>query len=303
MNCPRVSVIILNWNGLADTVECLRSLQEITYPNYNVIVVDNASGGDDVNTLKKTFGDYIEVIRNDRNYGFAAGNNVGIRYALDHGASYVFLLNNDTVVDPLFLGELIDVAEADTGIGIVCPMIYCYYQPDQVWFGGASKIDLWKGTCKEVQAHDSDQPVIESAFAAGTAMLIRREVLERIGPLDERFFFGVEDVDYSIHARREGFRIAVAARARILHKVSSSRGNVAGAGIGYHYRGWQIMRRKYLSTGGYVLSSFYALARATFSSFLLLLHYMRHADCHGITTLLRKMAQSLKGTIWGIFGK
>src|SRR4030042_2187559 len=124
---PKVSIIILNWNGLEDTIECLNSLKKITYPNYKVILVDNGSKGNDARVLREKFGDYIHLIENDRNYGYAKGVNIGIRYALANSASeYILLLNNDTVVAPDFLNQLVKLAESDSSVGIVGPKTYYY---------------------------------------------------------------------------------------------------------------------------------------------------------------------------------
>jgi len=119
MSPPKVCIIVLNWNGLSDTVECLESLRKLGYSNYGVIVVDNASKGDDVEVLKQRYGGYVYLIKNDRNYGFAEGNNIGIRYALGNlKPDYYFLLNNDTVVAPDVLDELVAVGERDDRIGV-----------------------------------------------------------------------------------------------------------------------------------------------------------------------------------------
>jgi hypothetical protein len=134
---PKVSIIVLNWNGLEDTIECLESLRKITYPNYGVIVVDNGSEGNDVEVLKEKFGDYIHIIENDRNYGTAEGYNIGMRHAFESLASeYILLLNNDTVVDADFLIELVTVAERNGHIGMVGPVIYDYYDPTRVRSAG-----------------------------------------------------------------------------------------------------------------------------------------------------------------------
>ena len=113
MDYPKVSIIVLNWNGLDDTIECLESLRDVTYPNYRVIVVDNGSAGDDVRILRERFEECAHIIANDRNYGFAEGNNIGMRYALDSfDPTYLLLLNNDTVVAPDFLDKLFKVADS-----------------------------------------------------------------------------------------------------------------------------------------------------------------------------------------------
>ena len=120
----KVSIIILNWNGLDHTVDCLQSLKKITYQNYNIIVVDNGSKGNDAEILKRKFGEYVHIIENDKNYGFAGGCNIGIRYALrNSGPDYILLLNNNTTVAPDFLAEMVSVAESNPSFGIAGPKI------------------------------------------------------------------------------------------------------------------------------------------------------------------------------------
>ena len=300
---PHVSIIVLNWNGLKDTIECLESLRKVTYPNYEVTVVDNASEGNDVEVLREKFAGYVHVIQNDKNYGFAAGNNIGIRHALQQDPGYVLLLNNDTAVDPGFLEELVGVAVANTKLGILCPKIYWYHQPDDVWFEGGFKVNLWRGTCTRNRRLDFSQPIIPSEVATGAAMLIRRETIEKIGLLPEDHFFGVEDFDYSLHALREGLSIAVATKAKVWHKGSQSGSTMGAVRMGYYYKGWQIMRHKYLSTSAYLLATVYGLAWAVIDALRLLSGYVIHGDCRQITTLLSKAAAALKGVIQGSFSR
>lgn len=300
MNYPKVCIIILNWNGLEDTIECLESLKKITYPNYEVIVVDNGSEGDDVEVLRERYRDYIHIIQNEKNYGFARGNNVGIRYAMDKGTDYVLLLNNDTAVVLDFLDEMVKVAQSDERIGIVCPKIYQYAQPQKVLFDGGAKVSLWWGTVTGGPRPDDERPVVETEFATGAAVLIRRTLAE-ISLLPEEYFFGVEDVDYSVQALRHNFRIVVARRATVLHKVSrTATASMDVTDIGEHgYMGWQILRRKYLSTPGYVLSTPCVLARQVFVALAILLRIIRRRDFHEISVFFRKVAAALKGTVKG----
>jgi len=300
---PHVSIVILNWNGLKDTIECLESLQKVTYPNYEVTVVDNASEGNDVKVLREKFAGYVHVIENDKNYGFAKGNNIGIRHALQESPGYVLLLNNDTAVDPGFLDELVTAAEADKRIGIVCPVVYWYHQPDQLWFSGKRKVHLFRGTITPDRRMDESQPVVDTEFATGAAMLIRREAIQKIGLLPEYYFFGMEDLDYSLQALRNGFRIAVVAKANVYHKGSQSVGGLAAARIGYSFRGWQIVRRKYLSTAGYLLATVYGLAWAGMQFSTVLFGYVCRGDRRGVFVVLQKTAQAIKGTIQGSFSK
>jgi len=302
MDQPKVSIIILNWNGLEDTIECLESLKKVTYPNYEIIVVDNGSEGDDVKVLRERYRDCIHIIQNEKNYGFARGNNVGIRYALDKGVDYVLLLNNDTVVAPDFLDEMVRVAQSDERIGIVCPKMYRYSQPEKVCFDGGARIHLLWGTVTEGLRPDDERAVVDTEFAIGTAMLIRRKTLEQIGLLPEEYFFGMEDWDYSLNALRNKFRLVVARRATVWHKVASTAGATMGRPwLAYqNYKNWQIMCRKYHSPPGQVLSTLCVLARAAFMSSITLLHYIWHRDFHNAGMFVRSMREALRGLLAGL---
>ena len=231
MSSSRVCIVILNWNGLADTQECLRSLQRLTYPNREVILVDNASTGDDVPQLQREFGNSIRIVRNEKNYGFAAGNNAGIRYALDHSSlDYVFLLNNDTVVAPDFLDELVRAAEANPNAGILGPKIYYYDfdgRKDVIWAAGG-RIRWWHPWFYHTtgQGHD-DLPKYQKLRAvpwiSGAAIMIKLQVLEQISLLNAEYFLGGEDVEYCLKARAHGFKCLYVPAARIWHKVGRSR--------------------------------------------------------------------------------
>jgi len=223
--CPRVSVIVLNWNGLEDTIECLESLKKTDYPNYEVLVVDNASPGDDAEALNAKYAGYIHVMANDRNYGFSEGNNIGIRYALDKQSDYVFLLNNDTVVDPGFLSALVVVAEGENRAGILGGKIYYYSSPNRLQSVGGKihwRLGLFRdyGGQEDVGQYDR---VAERDFVYATAMLIKREVIERIGFLDSSLFFGMEDYDYCARAAKAGFRVMYVPGAKVWHKQGASR--------------------------------------------------------------------------------
>jgi GT2 family glycosyltransferase len=221
---PRVSIVVLNWNCRDDTIECLHSLTGLTYPDYETIVVDNGSTDGSPEAIREAFPE-VELLTNPDNLGFAGGNNVGIRQALSGEAAYVFVLNNDTVVDPALLDELVATAEADSRIGVVGPKIYYYDQRDRLWYAGAREQWLRRIPATvgldELDRGQHDQ-LRETAFVYGTAMLIRRQVLEQIGLLDEEFFAYHEDADFCIRARQAGYRCIYNPRGMIWHKVSAS---------------------------------------------------------------------------------
>lgn len=220
---PKVSIIVLNWNGLEDTRECLRSLQRTTYPSYDVILVDNASTGNDVQALRAEFKDYIHIIQNDRNYGFTGGNNIGARYALGNSDSdYLLLLNNDTVVDSQFLAELVRVSEGDPSVGIAGPKTYLYHDFHRlqlVWI----KLDMWKGKASHVGSREIDrghyENIREIDCVQGSCLLVKRNVIEQIGLLDERYFGYWEEVDYCVRAKKAGYKIVYVPAAKIWHKA------------------------------------------------------------------------------------
>lgn len=221
---PKVSIIIVNWNGLQDTIECLESLKGITYSNYEAIVVDNGSDGDDADILLKKFGDYIHVIENDKNYGFTGGNNIGIRYALKKNADYIMLLNNDTIVAPDFLSKLVEVAANNPNTGLLGPKIYLYSEPNKIWFAGGKISFLSTHSNRGYMAIDRGQfDEMESVdFLSGSCMLIKRSVLESAGLLDPIFFFSFEDTDLSLRSIQEGFTNVYVPSSKIWHKVFSS---------------------------------------------------------------------------------
>lgn len=224
---PHVSIIVLNWNSYDDTRECLLSLQGITYPNHDTIVVDNGSEDDSYKRLKSALGGKVEFIRNSHNAGFTGGNNVAIRSALARGSDYVLLLNNDTIVDPEFLRELVRYAEQHPDVGILGPKIYYYESPNTIWFAGG-RFNWVKVGISSFGKDRSDSPqydlVKEVGFVSGCAMLIKRAVIEKVGMLDEDFFNYAEDLDLCFRAKSMGFRIVVIPRSKVWHKISKGMG-------------------------------------------------------------------------------
>ncbi|MGD0352433.1 MAG: glycosyltransferase family 2 protein [Dehalococcoidia bacterium] len=222
---PRVSIIILNWNGLEDTVECLESLKKITYPNYEVIVVDNGSQGNDAQVLKETFGDYIHLIQNDRNDGFAGGMNIGMKYTMDNSQpDYLLLLNNDVTVAPDFLDHLVEAAMAGASIGIAGPKVYYYAFPKRIQSAG-SKVLMVKGLSFSIgdkQIDDGQYEKQQDVDCIAACLLVKNEVVQKVGLFDEAYFCYWEDVDYCIRAKKAGYRVIYAPVARIWHKVGQS---------------------------------------------------------------------------------
>lgn len=227
----KVSIIILNWNGLNDTLECLDTVYRLDYPCFEVIVVDNGSSDDSVVNIRRKFPQAI-LIENGKNLGFTGGNNVAMRHAMESGADYVWLLNNDTVVEPGTLGTLVEEGEMSPETGLVSPVVRYYDNPDKIQFEG-SYVDFLNLSLNHVMNSKEldNEEVQRNLIVWGTALLIKRSVIESIGYLSDRYFAYAEDTDYCLRARRKNFRARVARDASILHKVSRSIGNKSPAQI------------------------------------------------------------------------
>lgn len=223
---PLVYIILVTWNRKDDTLECLRSLKNITYQNYRILVVDNASIDRTQEAVKQEFPD-VEYIYNQTNLRYGGGNNVGIRFALEHGAEYVLILNNDTTVEPNFLTHLVNAAEKNSQVGLAGPIIYYYDQPNRIWYAGGN-ISWWQGWLshrgiREIDAgqYQKDEP---TDFITGCCILAKRNVIETIGVFDESYFIYGEDTDWSIRASRAGFTLLFVPTAKVWHKLSVSTG-------------------------------------------------------------------------------
>ncbi len=226
LNQPKVSIIIINWNGLKDTIECLESLKKITYPNYEVIVVDNGSKGNDAQVLKERFGNYIHLLQNDKNYGFAGGVNVGIEYALSNSTTdYILLLNNDTlVVEPGFLTSLVRVSGSNRNTGFVGAKICYYDDPSKVCSVGG-RISMFTGMITSIGNGSPSETFIGVKPAdciSGCALLVKGEVIKKVGLLDTKYFFYFEDIDWSLKAHKYGYVHYINCDMEILHKGGAS---------------------------------------------------------------------------------
>ena len=223
MRYPLVTIVVLNWNGLADTLKCLESLAGLNYATYEVVVVDNGSADSSPAVIRQRFPEVV-VIENGENLGYTGGNNVGLRYALAQGADYVLLLNNDTVVASDFLHLLVEAAGAGEDVGMAGPTIYYYDLPDVIWSAGGA-IDWRQGRTWMVGLDERDSGQFGLVprgvdFVTGCALLMKRAVLEQVGLLDERFFMYYEEIEWCVRARRSGFKSVHVPSARIWHKIS-----------------------------------------------------------------------------------
>jgi GT2 family glycosyltransferase len=223
---PKVSIVLLNLNGYGDSRDCLQSLEQLDYENFEVIMVDNGSSDDSATRLAEEFPD-VKLLRSQQNLGFTGGNNLGIKEALRHDAAYVLLLNNDTVVDPEFLSLLVEVGETDSTIGIVGPKIYYASDPKRIWYAGGR---IKYGACHHVgidALDDGDKycQAEDTGFISGCALLVKSIVLRDVGLLDNKLFVYHEDTDFCMRARKGGYRCVFVPAALIWHKISRTCGH------------------------------------------------------------------------------
>lgn len=216
---PLIITVILNTNRRKDTLECLASLQESTYTNHKIILLDNHSTDGSQQAIRESYPE-VQIIELEENLGYAGNNNVGIAAALEQGADWVFVLNEDTIVDPRCLANLIEVGESDPAIGIVGPMVYHHDEPDVIQSAGGMLGQKWEtihlGKNEPDLGQYREPHTVE--WISGCAILVRRAVIEQIGMLDPKFFYYWEETEWCLRTSEVGWRIVHVPQAQIWHK-------------------------------------------------------------------------------------
>jgi len=216
---PRVAIIVLNWNNPSDTLAGLESLTRLDYSEYTILVVDNGSTDDSVAQISACFPG-IEILQTGVNLGYAEGNNVGIRHALEQNAEYVMLLNNDVVVAPDTLSKLVGVAGQEPLAGFLGPKVYHREEPQCLQSAGILLDRRYNSQHRGQDQVDVGQfeSVKEVDAVSGCAMLTSRHVLERVGLLDSQFFIYHEEIDWCLRARAAGFKNLYVPTAKVWHR-------------------------------------------------------------------------------------
>ena len=242
----KIGIILVNYNGYLDTVECIKSVLSSDYQNYEIFTIDNAST---VIPQKEQL-DYIKensfYLRNAKNAGFSGANNIGIKIAIEHGCDYILLLNNDTVVLKDTLSQLMNTIIKNKNYGIVTGKIYYYYDKKLIWSAGG-EYNRYTGITTQYGGTDSEENNLSRliTFATGCLMLIPVTVINKVGGLSESFFLYSEDTDYSQRVLDANFKIYYNSNAVIYHKVSASIGNMSYAQERYMARNNMYMIKKY----------------------------------------------------------
>jgi GT2 family glycosyltransferase len=216
---PLIISIILNTNRRDDTLECLQSLSQQSYSNHRAIVLDNQSTDGSVEAIQVEFPE-VEIVPITKNQGYAGNNNIGIQAALDRKADWIFVLNEDTILDPKCLKELIRVGENDHQIGILGPIVYHHDEPEIIQSAGGMLTKYWRGIHLAQNELDQNQykephPV---DWISGCAILFKRAAIEQVGMLDARFFYYWEETEWCVRTSKAGWRIVHVPAAKIWHK-------------------------------------------------------------------------------------
>jgi len=269
---PKVYVIVINWNGEQDTIECLESLTRVDYEDMHVVISDNGSRPESLRALRDWACDArlevssaaapprenlhsrirtLTLLENGRNLGFTGANTTGIEYAMGHGARYVMFLNNDTTVTESFLSRMVATAEREPKRGIIGCKTF-----ERGANAPAGRRRIWSlggyeyvyGNPMNLGRNQLDQPEwrgeLINELVCGCCMLIRREVVETVGVQDDTLFFGLDDVEYSFRAARHGWINVLALDAEISHEGSQSVEGRTGLQLYYLFRNTYYFRAK-----------------------------------------------------------
>jgi GT2 family glycosyltransferase len=247
----RAGIVVVHWQGMDDTHACLASLSTIVYPAVDAVVVVNGPGDFDDEWAGEA-APLVEAVVSERNLGYGGGCNLGARMLLDRGADFVLFLNNDTVVSPDILDDIAEVFAAEPEIGVAGPVVVYYDDPGRVWFAGGTLNRTFGYTRhRGFRARDLPRTGAVCDFISGSAIAVRREVLERTGGFDEAYFHYFEDTELCARASVLGFASYVVPAASVRHRVSASAGEPGSNRLNrrqaYYFarNRWRFVRRNF----------------------------------------------------------
>jgi hypothetical protein len=258
-NFPLISIVTVNYNHSDTTIHLIESLSKITYPNIEIIVVDNASPNDDPALIKKKF-PRIKLIESVINYGFAGGNNLGIMAAR---GEFVLLLNNDIVVPVDFLEPLVNKFQKNPEFGALSPKIHYYYTPNIIQYAGFTEINKWTIRNKTIGQDEVDTGQYnydsETAYTHGAAMMIPMEVIKKVGLMSYEFFLYYEEADWCIRIRNAGYKIGYVSNSVVHHKGSVTTGNNSALKTYYLTRNRLVFMRRNIHGFSFFIALLYQL--------------------------------------------
>lgn len=222
----KIYIVLINYNRYKDTIECINSIKKNEKGiEYEIVVVDNKSTNESVEKLKQI--QDIHLILSENNKGFSYGNNLGIKYAIENGANYILLLNNDTIIEKNSISILYNEMTKHEDVGIMSARVMYYDAPDRIncigghidWYKGIAVLKNWNTVYEP-----SNKKFDYTQFITGCCMLIKKDVIDKVGYLPEEYFMYFEDVDYCVDIQNHGYKIGVCYDSIIYHKESASSG-------------------------------------------------------------------------------
>ncbi|QMW05850.1 glycosyltransferase family 2 protein [Spirosoma foliorum] len=286
-----VSIITINYNQAEITRQFLESAKSLTYPNYEIIVVDNASIQPLTTYIDSTLYPHLRVIRSEENLGFTGGNNLGIQEAK---GDFFFVVNNDTELSPSLLDELLKPFGENKQIGVTCPKIRFFDAPQLVQYAGYNPMNRYTGTATAIGFNQTDNGQFDEPhstyFAHGCAMMVSRNVVEKVGRFAERFFLYYEELDWSQRIRDAGFIIYYQPTASILHKESASVGQNSPLRTYYLTRNRILFMRRHSSS----------FQRLVFYLFFGVCVLPKHVVSYAVSGKITHAKAFLKGTLWNL---
>lgn len=259
----KIAFVILNYNNLTDTIECIQSIHKNKNKDYIVIIVDNASTDGSGQKLKQIFTEDICLLRN-KNDGYAAGNNFGIQHALQLGVDYICILNNDVVIPENFVDTVFKSMESNPKISIIGPVV-CNYNARELVQSAGAKVDLWTGRGKllynNMNVDKLPNNLVTCDYLSGAAFIARTDVFNQVGLLPEFYFLYFEETDWFFKARRQGVIMECIPDLKVYHKGSASVNKVKGLSAYYMTRNQVIFEWRNANSIQFGVFIFYALLR------------------------------------------
>jgi hypothetical protein len=290
---PFVSIVTLNWNGLGVTLEFLESMRNVTYKNYEIIVVDNGSDTDPTDAIMA--GNYYntKVVKSAVNLGSAGGNNFGMRHSSPH-YDFCFQVNNDAEVTPDLIDVCLEPFYRDASIGVVCPKIRFHANPNVIQYAGFNKMSMLTGKTTAVGSLEEDKGQHDVSgythSAHGCAMMVSREVIEKVGMMAEKYFVYYDESDWSARIIKAGYKIYYQAKGLIFHKESMSMGKASAIKVHYMTRNRIFYMRRHANLGQF----------AVFIAFFSFLTVPKTVLKFAITKQFKHLKSFIKGVTWNL---
>jgi len=288
---PLVSIVTLTWNQTKITCEFLESTRQLKYRNYEILVCDMGSETDPTEYINSQNYPNTRVLRSEKNLGFTGGNNWGIRQAK---GDYIFIVNNDTEVTPDLLDVLIEPFYKDPTIGVTCPKIRFFHHPDVIQYAGFNPINVYTGRTTSVGNKEVDRGQHDNSGytygAHGCAMMVKREVIDKVGMFPEKFFIYYEEWDWSSRILKAGYKIYYQAKGLIFHKESITMGKQSAIKVYYHTRNRILYMRRNTNM----------LQFLAFMTFFLLFTAPKATIKYALSRQFEHLKSFLKGTFWNL---